>query len=104
MADPISLTPSALEKIQGIQNEKNSKLRVFVTGGGCAGFSYGFALDDEIADDDTIIRDAVLIDALSYQYLVGSIIDYTEDIMGSKFIINNPQAVTTCGCGESFTV
>jgi len=104
MADPISLTPTALAKIKTIQAENDGKLRVFVNGGGCAGFSYGFAVDAEIADDDTVIQNALVVDALSYQYLAGSVIDYAEDIMGSKFVINNPLAVTTCGCGESFTV
>lgn len=104
MADPISLTPNAIERIKNMQKENNNKLRIFVTGGGCAGFNYGFAFDDDTAEDDTVIQNSIVIDPLSYQYLVGSVIDYTEDIMGSKFVINNPAAVTTCGCGESFSM
>ena len=104
MADPISLTEDALNKIQEIRKTNNGKLRVFVTGGGCAGFNYGFAVEEETAEDDTVIRDMLVVDPLSYQYLVGSRIDYSEDIMGSKFTINNPLATATCGCGSSFTI
>lgn len=102
MADPISLTGHAKEKIKELNNE--SRLRVFVTGGGCSGFQYGFSFDNEVAEDDTVIQDTMVIDPLSYQYLVGSVIDYMEGLEGSKFVINNPLAVSTCGCGSSFSI
>jgi iron-sulfur cluster insertion protein len=106
----MTLTESAVSKIQEIiaeENNPNIKLRVFVQGGGCAGFSYGFSLDEEVNDDDwdqdyNGVR--VLIDSMSYQYLQGSTINYKEDIMGANFVIDNPQATTTCGCGSSFSV
>jgi len=101
MADPISLTAFAKEKIEKLGGEK---LRVYVEGGGCSGFSYGFSFETEIADDDTVIQNSIVIDPLSYQYIVGSVIDYTEGLTGSRFIVNNPLAVTTCGCGESFSI
>jgi iron-sulfur cluster insertion protein len=83
------------------------KLRVFVTGGGCSGFQYGFTLDDKVnADDTQINRDGVtlLVDAISYPYLVGSKIHHKEDLQGSQFIVQNPNATTTCGCGLSFSI
>ena len=89
------------------EGNQNLKLRVFITGGGCSGFSYGFTFDDGVADDDAVIeRDGVtmLIDAMSYQYLAGSEIDYKEDLQGSQFVVNNPNASSTCGCGNSFSV
>lgn len=82
-------------------------LRVYVTGGGCSGFQYGFSFDDQIADDDTVIEKdgvKVLLDALSYQYLAGSEVNYEEGLQGSRFIIQNPNAKTTCGCGSSFSI
>ena len=86
---------------------RDSSLRVFVTGGGCSGFQYGFKLDDEQDTEDTKISNdgvSVVIDSLSMQYIYGSTLDYTEDLEGSKFIIQNPNAVTTCGCGSSFSI
>lgn len=83
------------------------KLRVFVTGGGCSGFSYGFTFDEEVAGDDAVVeRDQVtlVVDPLSYQYLLGSEIDYVEDLQGSQFVVNNPNAASTCGCGNSFAI
>ena len=106
----ISITRSASNKVASlIAKEDNSelKLRVFVSGGGCNGFSYGFTFDEGAADDDAVIeRDGVtmLIDAMSYQYLAGSEIDYKEDLQGSQFVVNNPNASSTCGCGNSFSV
>lgn len=100
-ADPISLTISAQDKIKSLTD---NKLRVFVTGGGCSGFQYGFSFEDDVAEDDTVIGEFLIIDSLSYQYLVGSVIDYTEGLAGSKFIVSNPLAVTTCGCGSSFSL
>ena len=83
------------------------KLRVFVTGGGCSGFSYGFTFDDDVAEDDAVIeRDgvAVLIDAMSYPYLAGAEVDYREDLQGAQFVVANPNASSTCGCGNSFAI
>jgi iron-sulfur cluster assembly accessory protein len=80
---------------------------VFITGGGCSGFQYGFSFDEESADDDTVIqRDGVtvLVDPLSYPYLAGSEVDYSEGLEGSRFVVNNPNASTTCGCGASFAI
>ncbi len=101
---------AAAHKVRSlIQEEENDnlKLRVFVTGGGCSGFEYGFTFDEDIEDDDTQIDNegvALLVDSLSYQYLAGSVIDYLEDLQGSRFVVTNPNAVTTCGCGNSFSI
>ena len=104
----INLTDSASDKILSVLNkDKSSKFRVYVTGGGCSGFQYGFKFDDDQAFDDDVIDFGsfqVLIDSLSYPYLFGSTLDFVEDLSGAKFVINNPNAKTTCGCGESFTV
>jgi iron-sulfur cluster insertion protein len=93
---------------QLIDEEGNAalKLRVFVQGGGCSGFQYGFTFDEETNEDDTIMEKngvQLLIDAMSYQYLVGAEIDYKDDLEGSQFVIKNPNATTTCGCGSSFS-
>ena len=104
------MTDNAVRKIKNLIEEEGNpdlKLRVFVTGGGCSGFQYGFSFDEAVNDDDTIITNdgaQLLVDSLSYQYLVGSRIDYTEGLLGSKFMVENPLATTTCGCGMSFTV
>lgn len=92
-----------------IEDEGNSalKLRVFITGGGCSGFSYGFTFDDAVADDDSVIeRDGVtaVVDPMSYQYLAGAEIDYKEDLSGAQFVVANPNAASTCGCGNSFAL
>ncbi len=107
----ITITESAKEKIVDLlieENNPNLKLRTFVQGGGCSGFSYGFTFDEEQNDDDfeVPITDSfkVLVDAMSMQYLAGAEIDYKEDLMGSSFSIKNPNAQTTCGCGSSFSV
>ena len=106
----ITFTDSALEKITDILAEENNptvKLRVFVQGGGCSGFSYGFTLDETINEDDNVIAEGpvtVLIDSMSYQYLVGAEIDYKESLMNSSFVINNPNSTGSCGCGSSFSV
>lgn len=103
-------TDAAAAKVRELIEEEgnpNLKLRVFITGGGCSGFQYGFTFDEEVADDDTVIEKGgvtLLIDPMSYQYLVGAEIDYVEDINGAQFVIRNPNAVTTCGCGSSFSV
>jgi len=104
------LTDNAVRKIQNlITEEGNSKLnlRIFITGGGCSGFQYGFSFDEDLAEDDTIIeKDGVkaVVDSLSIQYLAGAEVDYKEGLEGSRFVVNNPNALTTCGCGSSFTV
>jgi iron-sulfur cluster insertion protein len=109
--ESITFTDSCCKKVQElIEEEENPelKLRVFVTGGGCSGFQYGFSFDDVINDDDfTIEKNGLtfLIDPMSYQYLVGAEIDYTESLTGSQFVIrNNPNVATTCSCGSSFSV
>ncbi len=106
----INITSKAVAKVKNLVDEEGNlelKLRVFVTGGGCSGFQYGFSFDEEVAEDDTKIESdgvAVLVDSLSFQYLAGAEVDYTEGLEGSRFIINNPNAATTCGCGASFSV
>jgi iron-sulfur cluster insertion protein len=106
----ITITEQAAEKIKDILAEENNpelKLRMFVQGGGCSGFSYGFTLDDVANDDDfDIEKDGihVLVDAMSAQYVQGAEVDYKEDLHGSQFSIKNPNAQTTCGCGSSFGV
>ena len=106
----MTLTDSAADKIKSLIEEEGSpdlKLRVFVTGGGCSGFQYGFTFDEEVADDDTAMEKGgvtLLVDPMSYQYLVGAEIDYTEGLEGSQFVIRNPNAASTCGCGSSFSV
>ena len=108
--DPITFTDSAAAKIADLLAEENNpelKLRVFVQGGGCSGFSYGFTFDDAVAEDDTVLSKdnvSILVDAMSYQYLVGAEIDYKETLMQSSFVINNPNASSQCGCGSSFSV
>lgn len=106
----IAFTDSAAAKVADLIAEEGNpdlKLRVFVQGGGCAGFQYGFTFDDITNDDDTIMTKngvSLLIDAMSYQYLVGAEIDYKENLQGAQFVIKNPNAITTCGCGSSFSV
>ena len=106
----IEITESAVEKIKDILAEENNpklSLRMFVQGGGCSGFSYGFTLDEEKNEDDFDIEKSgvhLLVDSMSAQYLQGSTVDYKEDLMGSQFTIKNPTAVSTCGCGSSFSV
>jgi len=92
-----------------IEDEGNPalKLRVFITGGGCSGFSYGFTFDEDVADDDSVVlRDGVtaVVDPMSFQYLAGAEIDYREDLQGSQFVVTNPNASSTCGCGNSFAI
>ncbi|CAB4125999.1 sufA Fe-S cluster assembly scaffold protein [uncultured Caudovirales phage] len=106
----ITISASAKAKIKDLLTEENNpklSLRTFVQGGGCSGFSYGFTFDEEIGEDDfTVPVDefTVLVDSMSMQYLQGAEIDYKEEIMGSSFVIKNPNATTTCGCGSSFGV
>jgi iron-sulfur cluster insertion protein len=109
MPTPFNFTDNASNKVKELMLEEGNpdlKLRVFVTGGGCSGFQYGFTFDEVANDDDTaLVKDGVtlLIDPMSYQYLVGAEIDYTEGLEGSQFVIKNPNATSTCGCGSSFS-
>ena len=106
----MSFSLSAARKVKRLIEEEDNqdlKLRVFVTGGGCSGFEYGFTFDEDVEEDDTSIEEAgvvLLVDPLSYQYLAGAEIDYMEDLQGSRFVVNNPNASTTCGCGNSFSI
>ena len=106
----INLSARAVQKVRDLVSEEENaelKLRVYITGGGCSGFQYGFSFDEAAAEDDTAIeRDGVtlLVDPMSFQYLVGSEVDYTEGLEGSRFVVNNPNATTTCGCGASFSI
>lgn len=106
----IRFSERAASKVRELIEDEGSlglKLRVFVTGGGCSGFSYGFTFDDDMADDDAVIeRDGVtaLVDSMSYQYLAGAEIDYKEDLSGAQFVVSNPNASSTCGCGNSFAL
>ena len=104
----ITVTESAKTRILNlVETSDSNKFRVYVTGGGCSGFQYGFKFDQEIAFDDDEINFtdfSVVLDSLSYPYLYGSTLDFVEDLSGSKFVINNPNAKPTCGCGESFSI
>lgn len=110
MPAPLVFTDSAASKVAELVAEEGNpelKLRVFVQGGGCSGFQYGFTFDEVVNEDDTEMSKngvSLLIDAMSYQYLVGAEIDYKEDLEGAQFVIKNPNASTTCGCGSSFSV
>lgn len=106
----MALTDSAAAKVRElVEAEQNPelKLRVYVTGGGCSGFQYGFDFDEANQEDDTVIENGgvkMVVDPMSYPYLVGSVVDYQEGLQGAQFIVQNPNATTTCGCGSSFTV
>jgi iron-sulfur cluster insertion protein len=106
----VEVTDSAVAKLVDLLSEENNpnlKLRTFIQGGGCSGFQYGFTFDEVVNEDDFEITKpgvSILIDSMSMQYLTGSTIDYKEDVSGSQFIIQNPNAQTTCGCGSSFAV
>ena len=110
MPAPLVFTDSAADKVKELVDEEGNpdlKLRVFVQGGGCSGFSYGFVFDDQVAEDDTIVSTegvSLVVDAMSYQYLVGARVDFEDGLEGSRFVIHNPNAQTTCGCGSSFSV
>ncbi len=109
-ASALVFTSAAARKVgELIREEQNEqlKLRVFVSGGGCSGFQYGFTFDEDLQDGDTSIENegvTLLVDPMSVQYLMGAEIDYKEDLEGAQFIIRNPNATTTCGCGSSFSV
>jgi len=106
----INFDDKAADKVaELIEQEKNPnlKLRVYIIGGGCSGFSYGFSFDDKIKDGDSKTKNKgvdLIIDPMSYQYLVGSTVDYLEDLQGARFVVTNPNAKTTCGCGSSFSI
>lgn len=108
--DALVFTESAANKVKTLIEEEGNndlKLRVFVTGGGCSGLQYGFTFDEDVSEDDTVMEKngvKLLIDPMSYQYLTGAEIDYTEGLEGAQFVIKNPNASSTCGCGSSFTV
>ena len=110
MVSPLIFTENAARKVKELIDEEGTpdlKLRVFVSGGGCSGFQYGFTFEEDVNEDDTQVdKDGVvlLIDPMSLQYLVGAEIDYTDSLQGSQFVIRNPNATTTCGCGSSFSV
>ncbi len=107
---PLIFTQAAASKVKDLIDEEendNLKLRVFISGGGCSGFQYGFTFDENITEGDTVVEKEgvkLLIDPMSYQYLVGAEIDYTEGLEGAQFVIRNPNAQSTCGCGSSFSV
>jgi iron-sulfur cluster insertion protein len=109
MTNPIIFTDSAATKVNTLIEEEGNpqlKLRVYVSGGGCSGFQYGFTFDEEVNEDDTQVEKngvTVLIDSMSISYLNGAEIDYKEDLSGAQFVIRNPNATTTCGCGSSFS-
>ena len=109
LAPTLIFTDAAAAKVGELIREEanpNLKLRVFVQGGGCSGFQYGFTFDEITNEDDTTMTKngvSLLIDAMSYQYLVGAEIDYKEDLQGAQFVIKNPNAQSTCGCGSSFS-
>jgi len=106
----INLSDRAAAKVKALialEGDDSLRLRVFITGGGCNGFSYGFTFDDDVADDDALVENdgvAMIVDAMSYPYLEGSDVDYVEDLSGSQFVVVNPNAASTCGCGNSFSI
>ncbi len=107
---PIQMTDAAANKVKTLITEEENpelKLRVYITGGGCSGFQYGFTFDEKINDGDTVVEKngvTMVIDPMSLQYLVGGSVDYTEGLEGSRFTVTNPNASTTCGCGSSFSI
>ncbi len=110
MPSQLEFTPQAAAKVAELiveEGNPNLKLRLYVTGGGCSGFSYGFAFDDQVAEDDTLIVTegvALVVDAMSQQYVLGARVDFEDGLEGSRFVIHNPNAQSTCGCGSSFSI
>jgi iron-sulfur cluster insertion protein len=106
----IGFSNQAAAKVRQLMLDEGNdalKLRVFVAGGGCSGFSYGFTFDEDVAGDDAVVEQegvTLVVDSLSYQYLLGSEIDYVEDLQGAQFVVTNPNAAATCGCGNSFAI
>lgn len=107
---PLTFSDAAAAKVKVLISEEdnpNLKLRVYITGGGCSGFQYGFTFDEKVNDGDMVIENdevVLVVDPMSLQYLVGGKVDYTEGLEGSRFFVDNPNATTTCGCGASFSV
>lgn len=110
MPDPLVFSEAAAIKVKELIDDEGNDalmLRVFISGGGCSGFQYGFTFDEEIGEGDTVVENGgvkLLIDPMSFQYLTGAEIDYSEGMEGAQFVIRNPNAQTTCGCGSSFSV
>ena len=107
---PLIFTDAAAKKVKSLiegEDNPNLRLRVYITGGGCSGFQYGFTFDDKVNEGDLTIEKAgvqLVIDPMSLQYLIGGTVDYTEGLEGSRFVVNNPNATSTCGCGSSFSI
>ncbi|BAC95491.1 HesB family protein [Vibrio vulnificus YJ016] len=107
---PLSFSDAAATRVKMLIAEEENpalKLRVYITGGGCSGFQYGFTFDESVNEGDTTIENSgvtLVVDPMSLQYLIGGVVDYTEGLEGSRFFVNNPNATTTCGCGASFSV
>ncbi|MGF1757769.1 iron-sulfur cluster insertion protein ErpA [Photobacterium sagamiensis] len=107
---PLTFSDVAAKKVKALIAEEENpelKLRVYITGGGCSGFQYGFTFDEKVNDGDMTIENSgvtLVVDPMSLQYLIGGVVDYTEGLEGSRFFVNNPNATTTCGCGASFSV
>jgi iron-sulfur cluster insertion protein len=110
MTTEIAFSARAARKVRELIDDEGNdalKLRVFITGGGCSGFSYGFTFDEDVAGDDAQVENegvVLVVDPMSYQYLAGSQIDYKEDLQGAQFVVTNPNASSTCGCGNSFAI
>ena len=110
VALPLEFTEAAAKKVKTLiadEDNPDLKLRVYITGGGCSGFQYGFTFDDQVNDGDMTIEKqgvALVVDPMSLQYLVGGSVDYTEGLEGSRFVVTNPNATSTCGCGSSFSI
>ncbi len=107
---PIEFSESAAAKIRAlksVEGDNSLMLRVFITGGGCNGFSYGFTFDNDVAEDDAVVErdgETMVVDSMSYPYLEGASIEFIEDLSGSQFVVSNPNAASTCGCGNSFSI
>ncbi len=104
---PVKISPNAAKRVSQLMSDNDIGLRVYIEGGGCSGFQYGFQLETEKQDDDFVIEEngiTLLVDSLSIQYLMGAKVDYLDDLMGARFLVQNPNASTTCGCGSSFGI
>ncbi|WP_419856496.1 iron-sulfur cluster insertion protein ErpA [Actinobacillus pleuropneumoniae] len=107
---PLTFTDAAAKKVKSLiegEDNPNLRLRVYITGGGCSGFQYGFTFDDQVNDGDLTIENqnvGLVVDPMSLQYLIGGTVDYTEGLDGSRFVVQNPNATSTCGCGSSFSI
>ncbi len=107
---PLIFTDAAARKVKSLiegEDNPNLRLRVYITGGGCSGFQYGFTFDDQVNDGDLTIENqnvGLVVDPMSLQYLIGGTVDYVEGLEGSRFVVQNPNASSTCGCGSSFSI